>query len=445
MTFAGPERVIDLGAVSTGGEQPSAPRGIDRRILQRIAVALLVVLCAVTLTGSVVPRSHGARLLWTMPYTDEAFALTADTLYLQADTGGRNLEAYDLADGSLRWTKRLAGPASIRVSPAGDVLLPVGEILVPRESADGTAAHQIPRHTVALDAATGAERWRVTGEIALIEGERAVVVDRDRRTGDLSALSVVRLTDGGTVWTRAAEARLQWSADDDHLLTVALDGLAQVFRLTDGAEAATGRVDWLPGTAGGGAFAGAQIYGDMVYVSRYDARPSVTAYSLPTMRREWRIGIGGAGLKGCGAMLCSNPGGSTVAHDRGTGGVRWQSTDWTGPWPIAPGRLAMVNDAPLAEYAVVDETSGRLLARLGRGTLLTGPGGGGRTAGRLVYFLRNTVERADRVSVSRLDPATGQLHLVGAVDQALRDRCQVNGTRVVCPLTNSTLAVTDVG
>ena len=441
MTFAGPDRVIDLGAVSTGGEQPSAPRTVDRRILRRTAAALLAVLCAVTLTGSVVPRSHGARLLWSMPYTDQAFALSVDSLYLQADTDGRSLEAYDLADGSLRWTKRLAGPVTIRISPTGDVLLPVGEIFAPPETADGTAPHRLSRHTVALDAATGAERWRITGEIALTRGGRAVVVDRDRRTGDLAGLAVVRLTDGRTVLALAADTRLQWTADDEHLLTVAANGLARVFRLTDGAEVATGPVDWLPGTADGGAVADAAINGGMVYVSRYDARPSVTAYSLPTMRREWRIGVGGAGLKDCGSGFCSNPGGTTVAHDRRTGAVRWQSTDWSGPWPIAPGRLAMTDGEPLAGYAVVDETSGRVLARLGRGTLLTSPGGDGR----LVYFLRNTVELADRVSVSRLDPATGQLHLLGAVDHALRERCQVNGTRVVCPRTNSTLAVTDVG
>ena len=243
MTFVGPGRVIDLGAVSTGGQEPSAPRRIDRRTLRRLAVALLAVLCAVTLTGSVIPRSHGARLLWTIPYTDQAFALTGDSLYLQTNTDGWSLRAYELADGSLRWTKRLAGPASIRLSAAGDVLLPVGVRAGAPESDDGNAAGRLTRATVALDAATGTERWRVTGEVAFSRGERAVVVDRYRRTGDLAALAVVRLTDGGTVWTRAAEAELQWTADDDNLLTV-------------------------------------------------EARPSVTAYSLPTMRRRWSIDQG---------------------------------------------------------------------------------------------------------------------------------------------------------
>lgn len=438
MTFAGPERVIDLGAVPVGGEQPTAPRRIDRRALRRIAVALLVVLCAATLTGSAVPRSHGARLLWAMPYTGQAYALSADSLYLQTDSDGRSLRAYDLADGRLRWTRRLTGPAAIRLSPAGDVLLPVGEVVTARVTGGGTAG--LPRQTVALDPATGAERWRITGEIAVLRGERAVVVDRSRRTGDLVALAVVRLTDGGTVWTGAADARLQWAADDDHLLTIAPDGPARVLRLTDGAEVATGPVDRLPGTAGGGTIADARIHGGMVYLSRYDARPSVTAYSLPAMRPEWRLGTDGAGLDDCGTVLCSNPGGSTVAHDRRTGAVRWQSDTWTDPWPIAPGRLAMTGTEPPAGYAVVDETSGRVLAKLGRGTLLTG-----RSTDRRIYFLRNTVDVADRVSVSRLDPATGRLSLLGAVDRALRDRCQASGTRVVCPRTNSTLSVTDVG
>jgi hypothetical protein len=103
----------------------------------------------------------------------------------------------------------------------------------------------------------------------------------------------------------------------------------------------------------------------------------------------------------------------------------------------------MANDEPLPEHALVDEISGRVLARYGRGTLLTGPNDGGRT-GRPVYFLRDTVERPNRVSVSRLDPATGRRSPLGAIDQALRDRCQVSGTRVACPLTDSTLSVTDV-
>ncbi len=443
MTSAGPGRVIDLGAVSTGDEEPSAPRRIGRRTLLRTAVALLAMLCTVSLTSSAIPRSHGARLLWIMPYTDQAFALTDDTLYLQVDDDGWSLRAYDLADGSLRWTRRLAKPASIRLSAAGDVLLPVGESTGTPESADGNAGGRLTRDTVALDAATGAERWRITGEVALSRGERAVVVDRDRRTGDLATLAVVRLTDGRTVWTRAADAGLQWTADDDNLLTVARDGLARVLRLADGAEVATGQVDRLPGTADSGAITGAQIHGDMVYISRYVARPSVTAYSLPGLRREWSIETDGGGLTDCGTVFCSNAGRSTVAYDRRTGAVRWQSTDWTDPWPIAPGRLAMADHEPLAEQVLADETSGRVLTQLGRGTLLTSPND--RRSDRPVYLLRNTVQPAGRVSVSRLDPATGRLSLLGAIDQALRDRCQASGTRVACPRTNSTLSVTDVG
>jgi hypothetical protein len=440
MTFVGPGQVIELGAVSTGGEEPSAPGRIDRRTLRRAAVALLTVLCAFTLTGSAVPGPSGLRLLWAMPYTDQAFTLTGDSLYLQADTDGWGLRAYDLADGAVRWTKRLAGPAPIRISPAGDALVPVGEIIGARGSDDDTAGGRLTRSTVALDAVTGAERWRIAGDIAFSRGERAVVVDRDRRTGDLTGLAVIRLTDGATVWTRAADPRLQWTADDHHLLTVTRDGLARVFRLSDGAEVATGRVDLPPG----GANADAQIQGDMVSISRYDTRPSVTAYSLPTMRRQWRIATDGSGLTDCGTLLCSNSGRSTVAYDRRTGAVRWRSTDWISPWPIAPGRLAMTGNEPPAEHALADEASGRVLARLGRGTLLTGPGDDGRPD-RAVYFLRDTVAPADRVSVSRLDPATGRLTLLGAIDRALRDRCQVSGTRVVCPRTNSTLTVTDVG
>ena len=208
MTFAGPERVIDLDAVPAGDERPGAPRRTDRRAVRRVAVALLGVLCAVTLTGSSVPRSHAARVLWSIPYNGQAFTLSADSLYLQARAGGRRLEAYDLADGSLRWARPLAGPSSIRISPTGDVLLPV----------NGTAAGPgTARRTVALDAATGAERWRITGEIAALRGDRAVVVDWDRG-GALAALAVVRLSDGRTVWARPAEARVQWSADDEHLL-----------------------------------------------------------------------------------------------------------------------------------------------------------------------------------------------------------------------------------
>jgi outer membrane protein assembly factor BamB len=418
---------------------------MDRRTLRRRpAVALLAVLGAVTLTGSVIPRSHGARLLWTIPYTDQAFGLTGDSLYLQADTDGWSLRAYELADGSLRWTKQLAGPASIRLSAAGDVLLPVGVRVGAPGGDDGNAAGRLTRATVALDAATGTERWRVTGEVAFSRGERAVVVDRYRRTGDLAALTVVRLTDGGTVWTRAVDAELQWTADDDNLLTVAPDGLARVFRLADGAEVATGQVGRRPGTADSGAITGAQIHGDMIYISRYETRPSVTAYSLPTMRRRWSIETDGGGLNDCGTVFCSSTGRETVAHDRKTGAVRWRSAEGTSLWPIAPGRLAMATDEPLAERALADETSGRTLARLGRGTLLTSSPDDGRSD-RPVYFLRNTVEPADRVSVSRLDPATGRLSLLGAIDQGLRDRCQASGTRVVCPRTNSTLSVIDVG
>ena len=253
-------------------------------------------------------------------------------------------------------------------------------------------------------------------------------------------LRVIRLSDGKTGWHRSAAGGLKVAVGTDRLVAVAGDGSAEVVRLADGSTMARGHLAWQPEAQGANSATELQIGGNAVYTSqdRGDEQ-AVTAYELDTLHQRWRIEqpVGG-GMNVCEPVLCLSDATATVAHDAATGEPLWRADGWTDPWQISPGRL-LVNTGQLpTTYATVDAETGRMLADLGPGTAT-------RWSLDPFYYLRSAHTPVSEVSVSRLDPLTGQTRLIGTVGNVFSEQCQASATRLVCPHPDGTLAVTDVG
>ena len=108
--------VIELGLVTDGGDQPPAapPRRTLRRTeLRRVLVAVVAIVCALTVTGSARPDPHGPARLWSTPFHEgaDSFMLAGDAAYVLAQSGSTRLTAYDLRTGAVRWSNSSLGDA----------------------------------------------------------------------------------------------------------------------------------------------------------------------------------------------------------------------------------------------------------------------------------------------------------------------------------------------
>lgn len=438
-------QVIELGDVSADTNHSVAASPLRRSVRRAVSV-LLVVLCAATLTGSVVPRSAGPRLLWSMAFDSErVFTLTAESVivyprrgHLATGHADEGLAAYDALDGSLLWATTMPDHDFMGAWLADDVvLMPIAGDAEPGDARkDGTST----RSTVAVDIATGARRWQAAGDVSTTANGLGVVEESHDRTGRPTALRVIRLTDGTTVWRRSGAGARKVALGADRLVAVAADGSAEVIRLADGSTTARGRLAWQPEAQGANSPTEVLIGANAVYASQDRGdHQVVTAYELDTLRQRWRIEqpVGGS-VNVCGPALCLSDATATVAYDAATGGLLWRADGWTDPWPISPGHLLLSNGQPPTAYATLDARTGHMLADLGPGTAT------GWSLGH-IYYLRSTRTPVSDVSVSRLDPRTGRTHLLGTVGTVFSDQCQASATRLACPHPDGTLAVTDVG
>ena len=444
--------VIELGDLASGSDQPHSPeppRGFDRRLVRRVGVALTAVLCLLTVTASARPGPpRGLRTLWSIPFSfGDQFTLTADTLFTGVQDAAGELAAYDLADGVKRWSTPVPDPTAWATvaGPAGVVLVPNGRVAKQVAAPDGTTYYnEYHRETIALDAGTGAELWRHSGEVYATTVDAVLLSERDDEGAETEALSLVRIRDGGTIWTRSglsAQRVTTGGADPfrpDLLLTVTPAGGVEVLRLADATRIAAGRVGWQAGSPQEGTFTDVFLDGGRIYVRVAGPRgSSLTAYALDTLRQLWRIGDTAAvAAYPCGTVMCSIDRDTFVAYDAATGVVRWRSDGMANALPAGPGRLLV--DGGIRR-ALIDERTGRRVADFGEGVPVWD------IDDRISYLLRITTSPPDRTSVSRVDTATGAVDLRGAIDRVTDAGCLAAGDRLACPTVAGRLIVTAVG
>jgi hypothetical protein len=96
--------------------------------------------------------------------------------------------------------------------------------------------------------------------------------------------------------------------------------------------------------------------------------------------------------------------------------------------------------AERAGRALLDDRTGRLLTDLNAG------GAAWDAAAATVVAMAPTRSPVARLSVSRVDPRTGQAFLLGTIEPVINSLwCQLEGLRLACQTTRATLEITAVG
>jgi hypothetical protein len=393
--------MIDLGDLSA----PDYPRP-DRRPRHRyrwrdLGLTFAAALCLVSL-HSVPDAPPTLRLLWTSPSDRTLIAQAGpDAVYVHRAAGfGGELIAHDLVTGRVRWTV----PTTADAVTAGWLLvLPEpGLVLVPTETG-----------ATALDAASGATLWQLTGTV---EGRTAgtVLVRDGGEDGSAGHLRLVGARDGRTIWQRSisdVRTMLVQAGDGRPALIAANDGDLTLYRYDDGEL--LGRAD-LPQS--GADSPQLSFVRDRLLVTRLlEGRVTITAHRLDDLAESWRTEAPGWGsADDCGPVVCVITPAGVSGRDTATGTERWYVTGAQGMSPISDDRLVMFGNSRAADglplISVLDAATGRRL-----GGEVSGLPSSSRTGEGRLIVLHPQGPPIDPASVYDLDVVTGRRTLLGQV------------------------------
>jgi hypothetical protein len=284
----------------------------------------------------------------------------------------------------------------------GPVLWRRPDRFVSVSAADGIALLSAAGADVAIDLATGAERWRVP-----------------------------RPADGVLAETGAATGYPQWLiALSDPGRLVAYD--AHTGRRIGAVTAATGH---RPLT---GMIWPVSSYVLVGAAGRYDG------YRLPGLERLWQTpaDLSQSWMQtDCGAVICTfrQQRGMTVL-DPADGHVlwntdRWSSADALGPYLLATGNGSVDGDAP--ELWVLDPRTGKELGNFGDWQGL------GVAPGGLIYGMLQKPGRY-QLAYGLLDPADRSIEVLGSADR-VSGGCETGGGVLACRLVDASIAVWRLG
>jgi outer membrane protein assembly factor BamB len=272
--------------------------------------------------------------------------------------------------------------------------------------------------------------------------DRALLLEWDDTGERARRIRMVRLRDGGTVWSRERTGAVSWAMDPtpgvraERLLTVTAEGRAEVIALADGSVVRTGTLP-RPGVQRTEGYSTVTMQGRQFYQERtVRGRTTVTAYDIDTLRQVWTVEQPAGGSFGCGPVVCISEGESISGHDRSTGARLWRLSAASGVYPLTGGRL-LAEEEQGARLTVLDGTTGRRLADLGRGRPVWD------SRGRLTYLIAGTLQPPGRTSVRSFDPASAEVVLRGTVASA--QTCRIERDLLTCVTEDNRLAVTDVG
>jgi len=438
--------LIELGYVVDATAAPEPPP--DRRFARRLLVALIAVLSLVTLAGSTRPRPHGLVQLWSVALVGEAqFTIVGDTVVVLGPDS-RRLTSYWLATGRKRWSLTL--PAEIPyldVSGADGVLLLAVGLRVTHPAPGNTLSFL--SSTVAVDAASGAILWRAPGVgMGWPATGTALLAESSSNGTDTARLRLVRLADGGTVWSRETPDVQRWIAlgadagNPDRVATISSAGDVWVLRLADGTESASGSVDWPPVSPERGDLSDLVAEGDALYVLHSTTNSAtVTAYSDRTLQRLWRVTrtAHDNGFYPCGVVLCANGANELLGYDWRTGMVRWSVPGEESAVPAGPGLLITENGTAEVHRSLLDAATGRRLADLGADRPPW------KFAGGPFVTLGTSRSQAGRTVVHWVDPRTGKTFTLGTIDGVVDLGCQIADRLLLCVSVPDRLTVTAVG
>lgn len=447
--------VIELGLVTDDGDRPPAEparRTLRRGELRRVLVAVVAIVCLLAVTGSARPEPHGPARLWSTPFREGAdtFMLSGDAAYLLTQSGTTRLTAYDLRTGAVRWSNsNIGNPTWLGQIHAGVLLLPGDYATARFKDLDGSeVSREFSRDTIAVDTVTGRQLWHRPGEMSLATGGRVLLTEWNDDGSRVSTVRVVRIADGGDLWSRPAGRMESWATDNmnraeaDRLITASAKGEVEVLDLADGSPVAAATLPWGRRPAQDNRDTALIVQGHRLYVERVEQeRTSITAYDTETLRRLWHLESDApGGAFDCGPVLCMRGLDGAAGYDSDTGELRWRLPGSSNVFPFGGGKLLVDDDESGIRHHLVDVATGRRLADLGTASPVWN-----FTTAASPYLLARTREPAGLVSVSQYDERSGELLLRGVMPPVVEYGCQSEGSLLACVTQDGLLAVTDVG
>ncbi|WP_405112187.1 PQQ-like beta-propeller repeat protein [Micromonospora sp. NBC_01405] len=415
--------VIDLGELRGDVEPdppPRPPRAVGRPLRAALAgaVALLTLATSTPVARSasaVVPGRIGTEVL-----------VVGGRLYVgdleRPGTGGtREVTVYAPpagAGGALRplWRTSVPGEEGLfQVREHGGLVLITG-------GEDGWAA------TVALDAATGRQRWRLPGFPVPTVGGGLLLFGRDEdETTD--PLRVVDLSSGRPRWSApVARGRTVYhhrGAEVDRVVLIPESGRIEV--RDAGSGAVLRAEDPRPGGSPG--YQGVSLAGDLLLVkanSGAGGGSRVTAYGLAALDRRWELDLSANEyLEECGDLICV--GGREAglsALDPATRRPRWVNPRWQWIVVARGDRLLVAARKATLEFTVLDAATGRTVAELGGWDPVFNQG-----PDEPLFGTRRT--REGGLLVAELDPARAVARWLDVLPDAVGE-CYSSGRDLLC-------------
>ncbi|MFG3696651.1 PQQ-binding-like beta-propeller repeat protein [Micromonospora sp. NPDC047620] len=414
--------LIDLGELrdEPDGETPlpRPPRAVGRPLRAALVLALLVA----TLAGAA-PAPERFSFVVPARLGSEAF-LDGDRLYVveraEDEPGGTvDVRAYTLpartpADGRAPaplWRARLLAPGrfwQVQTGP-GVVLLSI-------------AGDQSVGQTIALDPATGRERWRQAGyHWADVAGTLLMQ--------DAGALRSVDPASGRALWSVPTPPEgVHFGLRDglvERIVLVSSDGRAEVRDPRSGGllYAAELRLDGQPAI-------GRVMTTDDLLLVLWPRNGVVTAYGLDGLRPRWEARVPMVEhVTDCGEVLCAaGQTGGFHALDPATGAVRWTAEGWMGVLSGREGRLLAHAPGSTGErFSVLDAATGRQVADLGTWQLMPWHDATDR------FLAVRPAASGGGLVVGELDVVAGRSRVVDVLRDASGD-CRGGTDTVLCRL-----------
>ncbi|MEU4619056.1 PQQ-binding-like beta-propeller repeat protein [Actinoplanes sp. NPDC023801] len=453
--------VIDLGDVSDPSAGPEGcPGGGRRREADRIRIsrlirAVIAVVAMLALGGSGLPGRPVLNEVWSVPFSEmDTMTVLGDAVFLfrSLPSGRAELTAYDLASGTVRWTRSTGGETPAWLTPlkrTGVLLVPGDEQLIERVMPDGSLVNYSYGGTLtAVDPVTGRQLWKHDGMQAAEEGSGTLLTLERDDTGRLTTLRLIGSRDGSVVWERppptgTENVVVQFDGDTPaRVVTVTARGEVSLLAYADGTTRATGRLPWQPPSMASGE--GSQITtagGLLMVLTNTETKSEVAAYDPADLHRLWsRTLPPWAYAETCGPLICLGAAGNfTAAVEPATGEQRW---DFLGsPYPglrLGADRLLITSGDSIPSNTVVDLATGRTIGSAASGFLAFQEPDGG------LILLRGLYPELTRNAVTRLDPATGRTRTLGAISASSRRFCDGGGRHIICGSADR-LVVTAVG
>jgi outer membrane protein assembly factor BamB len=433
--------VIDLGEVTGSSPSPgddSLGPGLGHRSIRPAALAVLTVFTLLAVTGSVVPEPRGVRQLWSTPVRERDGVTLAGTgaFISRTDDEQTKIIAHGLADGAVRWTRDLSGSVGW-VQPAGNgeiLLLPVNrEVVKLGLGSEEEFTTEFHRQTIAVDARTGVERWRSSGEPHTSAGDTTMLADHTDQ-GRIRGLRLVRTADGGTIWSKTTpdldnQTVALRDEQPDRLVLAGPTGDITVFRYADGELVTRAKVPWTTPRPEEGYFNDLTASDGYLVVNQ--SRPESVdqfVYRLDTMTELWRTSASDGYAFMCGAgRLCLNESSNIVARDLATGAELWKVAGTGSLSPVGADRLLADNGLGNGSPTLIDSGTGRVIDAEATGTTVWNSEPDGH-----LLLLSPTVRPYGRTMVIRWDLRDGRRRLLGAIESQTAQRCQAVPRYLVC-------------